>query len=98
MNAGMATMSRTYAKNMGYRKIIKAFAYMSVYYLVQSKRDRQFKFFSANPDLETSKGAFNILDAYQTKSILGFFQPQLESNKLIRVPKLDQKMTLENIH
>ena len=40
MNAGMATMSRTYAKNMGYRKMIKAFAYMSVYYLVQSKGDR----------------------------------------------------------
>lgn len=34
MNAGMATMSRTYVKNMGYRKMFKAFAYMSVYYLI----------------------------------------------------------------
>ena len=40
MNTGMATMSRIYVKNMGYIKMFKAFAYMSIYYLVQSKRDR----------------------------------------------------------
>ena len=40
MNTGMATMSRTYTKNMDYRKIIKAFAYMSVYYMISSKRNR----------------------------------------------------------
>ena len=72
-------------------------AYFSFYFFVSNKRDNQSQFFAANPDVETSAQLWNLLDDFWVKSVNELFHRKVEVVQVIRVPKLDTPITLENI-
>ena len=77
--------------------MVKAAAFASVYYMVGTKRERQSRFFAGNPCIETSSYALNLAESTHFKSIYDYLLPSLEMVKIVRVPKLDQLFTLENL-
>lgn len=98
-SAGLGSMSRAFCrdKGMGVRKWVKAAAFASVYYMVGSKRDRQSRFFLGNPCMETQCYAVNLGESNLVKSVYDYFLPSVDEVKIIRVPKLDRRFTLENL-
>lgn len=94
---GLAGISKGSTYQDGLKKNAMTLTYLSVYYFIGSKRENQSKFFAANPDVETSAMIWNLLDDKKIKTILNRFLPNLSTAKRVKVPKLDTKITLENI-
>jgi hypothetical protein len=64
---------------------------------VNSKRQRQFRFFAGNPCLDTFKDLSGTFDRPIFLKLYDWCLPSLTTNKVIRVPKLDERFTVENL-
>ena len=94
---GLAGISKGSTYDDGLKKGAMTLTYLSVYFFVGSKRENQSKFFAANPDVETSAIIWNLLDDIKIKTVFNRFLPKLAMAKRVLVPKLDTRITLENV-
>ena len=97
VKVGLAGMSKGSTYKKGVKQKVMTAAYFSLYFFASRKRDSQSEFFAANPDVQTSASLWNMLDDFFIKSVNGLFLRKLETVQVIRVPKLDIRITLENI-
>lgn len=98
VQTGLAGISKSSTYNEGFKKNVMALSYLAVYNFFGSKRETQSTFFAANPDVETSAMIWNLLDDYKVKALFDRFLTYNETRMLVHVPKLDTKITLENIN
>ena len=52
---------------------------------------------ASNPDIELSSQVRDLFDSYQFKNVFYRFLPGIKTINLIRVPKLLEPLTIENI-
>lgn len=72
---------------------------MSAYYFIgnEKKRIQILELFQSNPDLETGQDLMFLMDGQPFKKLFNRFLPPVDKSWLIRVPKLDDRITLENL-
>jgi len=97
VQTGLAGISKGSTYNEGFKKNIMSLSYLAVYNFFGQKRETQSTFFAANPDVETSAMIWNLLDDYKVKALFDRFLTHNETKMLVHVPKLDTKITLQNM-
>merc|ERR1712227_981202 len=70
---------------------------MMTYFLANSKRTRQFRFFAGNPCIDTFKDMMGTMDKPLAMRAYDWILPSMTMNKIIRVPKQDVRFTIENL-
>ena len=70
------------------------------YYYIGSNpkfRKQTLQFFISSPDLETNKDILFLVDGLPYKKLFYRFLPPIDKCEVIRVPKLDTKITMHSI-
>lgn len=72
-------------------------ASLAYYEVREDKRLQQMDMFKANPDLQTAINSWNIIEQFGAKQILEKTFPKIKNHWVIHIPKLEERLTLENI-